>query len=72
MIRNTAICMMSSTSEMHMVGLITGARSMSTSSKSAMMKGTMTTMILSMTNLTDSVPLMEGTTQEESNPSPTI
>jgi hypothetical protein len=71
-IEMTEICAMSSAVEMHAFGLTTGAKSMSALSKIDMMRGTMTTMIPSMTNLTDSAPLKVGTTQEESKPFPTI
>jgi hypothetical protein len=51
----TETCVISSA--VHMAGLTTGARSTSASSKSDVMRGTMIIMVLSMTNLTDSVPL---------------
>jgi hypothetical protein len=41
-------------------------------SKNNAMRGTMTIMVPSTTNLTDSAPLKEGTTQEESKLFPTI
>jgi hypothetical protein len=41
-------------------------------SKNDMMREIMTIMVPSMTNLTDSAPLKEGATQEESKPFPTI
>jgi hypothetical protein len=68
----TKICVKSSEVEMHVTGLTNGARSMSALSKNDMMRGTMTIMVPSMTNLTDSAPLKEGTTQEESKLSPII
>jgi hypothetical protein len=71
-IRKTEICAMTSAIEMHTVGLTTGAKSMSTLSKNNKMRGTMTIMVPSMTNLTDSAPLKEGATQEESQLSSTI
>jgi hypothetical protein len=54
------ICMMSSAEEMHETRLTTGARSMSVSSKNDVMKGIMTIMVPSVTNLTDSTPQNEG------------
>jgi hypothetical protein len=71
MIGMTETCAISSAVEMHMAGLTTGARSTSASSKTDVMRGTMIIVVLSMTNLTDSVPLKEGATWEESNPFPT-
>jgi hypothetical protein len=62
----TEICVTSSTAEMHVIGLTTGARSVSAWSKNDMMRGTMIIMVPSMTNLTNRAPLKEGTTQEES------
>jgi hypothetical protein len=58
----TEICATSSVEEMHTIGLTTGARSVSALSKNDMMRGTMTIMVPSMTNLTDSAPLKEGAT----------
>jgi microcystin degradation protein MlrC len=72
MIRMTETCATSSTVEMHVAGLTTSARSLSASSKSDMMIGTMTIMVPSMTNLTNNTPLKEGATQEESRPFTTI
>jgi hypothetical protein len=69
--RMTEICVMSSVAEMHMAGLKTGVRSASALNKNSMKKGTMTTMVLIMTKLTDSVLLKEGTMQEESRLFPT-
>jgi hypothetical protein len=51
---------------MHAPGLKTGVRSASTLNRSSVKKGTMTIMVLIMTNLTDSVLLKEGVMQEES------
>jgi uncharacterized membrane protein len=48
----------------------TGIRSASISNRSSMKKGTMTTMVLITTNLTDSVLPKEGLMQEESGRSP--
>jgi hypothetical protein len=64
----TEICAMSSTTEMHVVGLKTGIRSASAMNMSSVKKGTMTTMVSITTNLTDSVLLKGGTLQEESKP----
>jgi hypothetical protein len=61
-IRMTKICVTSSAVEMHVTGLTTGTRSVSALSKNDEMRGTMTIMVPSMTNLTDSAPLKEGTT----------
>jgi hypothetical protein len=55
-----------------MVGLTTVAMIVSVLSKNDMMRGTMTIMVTSMTNLTGRAPLKEGTTQEESKPFPMI
>jgi hypothetical protein len=62
----TETCMTSSTVEMHMTGSKTGAQSESTLSRSGTMKGTVITIVLSMTNLTNNAPLKEGIMQEES------
>jgi hypothetical protein len=67
-IRMTEICVTSSVAEIQVIGLTSGARSMSALSKSEVMRGTMTIMVPSMTNLTDSAPLKEVPTQEESKP----
>jgi hypothetical protein len=64
------ICAMSSVAEMHATRLTTDA--MSASSKSDVMRGSMNIMAPSMTDLTDSAPLKEGATREESKPFPTI
>jgi hypothetical protein len=69
-IRMIVICMTSSTTEMHTAGLKTGARSANILSKSRAKKGTMTTIVPIMTNLTDSVLPKEGVMQEESRHSP--
>jgi hypothetical protein len=71
-IRITEICATSSTTKMHVTQLTSGARSVSVLSKKDVMRGTMTIVVPSMTNLTDNAPLKEGTTQEESQLSPTI
>jgi hypothetical protein len=51
---------------MHAPRLKTGVRSASTLNRSSVKKGTMTIMVLIMTNLTDNVLLKEGVMQEES------
>jgi hypothetical protein len=56
---------MSSTTEMHATGLKTGARSPSALNRSKVKKGTMTTTVPIMNNLTDSVLPNEGAMQEE-------
>jgi hypothetical protein len=60
-IRMIEICVMSSAAEMHAAGLKTDGRSTSTLNKSSVKKGTMTTTVPIMTNLTDSVLPKEGT-----------
>jgi hypothetical protein len=45
---------------MHVIGLTIGARSMSALSKNDVMRGTITIMVPSMTNLTNSATLKEG------------
>jgi hypothetical protein len=55
---------------MHVTRLKTGVRSVSVLNKSNVKRGTMTTMVPIMTNLTDSVLLKEGIMQEESMRSP--
>jgi hypothetical protein len=70
-IRMAKICMTSSTAEMHATGLKTGARSMIALNRSNVKKGTMTTTVPIMINLTDSVLSKEGTTQEVSKVFPT-
>jgi hypothetical protein len=67
----TEICVMSSTAEMHMTGLKTGARSMNALNRSSVKIGTMTTMVPIMINLTDSFLPKEGAMQEESKVIPT-
>jgi hypothetical protein len=67
----TEICA-SSAAEMDATGLTIGARSVSALSKNDEIRGTMTIMVPSTTNLTDSAPLKEGATQEESRLSPMI
>jgi hypothetical protein len=71
-IGKTETCVTSSVAEMHVAALTADGRSMSALSKNGVMKETMTTMVLSITSLTDSVSLMEGAIQEESKPSPMI
>jgi hypothetical protein len=66
MIGMTRTCAMSSVVEMHVARLKTGAKSESTLSKSGTARGTMITMILSMTNHTNKAPLKEGEMQGES------
>jgi hypothetical protein len=51
----TEICVTSSTTEIHTTGLKTDVRSASALNKSNVRKGTMTTMVPIMTNLTDSI-----------------
>jgi hypothetical protein len=62
----TEIYAKSSTVEMHTAGFKTGARSVSTLSRSSVKKGTMTTIVPIMMNLTDSVLPKEGAMQGES------
>jgi hypothetical protein len=71
-IRMTEICATSSAAEMHVIELTTGTRSMSALSKNDVMRGTMTIMIPSTTNLIDNASLKEGATLKESKPFPTI
>jgi hypothetical protein len=66
----TEICATSSMAEMHMTRSKTSVRSTSVLNRSSAKKGTMTTMVPIMTNLTDSVLLKEGVMQEESRCSP--
>jgi hypothetical protein len=66
----TEICVTSSTVEMHVAGLKTDARRVSTLNRSSVKKGTMTTTVPITINLTDSVLPKEGVTQEESKPFP--
>jgi hypothetical protein len=66
MAETTATCATSSTVEMHAVGLKTGAEIGSVMSRSSAMKGTMTIMAATMTNLTGSVLQKEDTSQEVS------
>jgi hypothetical protein len=56
---------------MHTTGLKTGARSVSALNRSSVKKGTMTTTVTIMINLTDSILMKEDTTQEESKLFPT-
>jgi hypothetical protein len=56
----TKILAMSSTTEMHVVGLKTGVTSVSALNRSDVKKGIMITMVLTMTNLIDSA-LSKGT-----------
>jgi hypothetical protein len=67
----TEIYTMSSAAEMHVAGLKTGARSMSTLNRNSVKKGTMTTTVPIRINLTNTVLLKEGATQEESKLFPT-
>jgi hypothetical protein len=67
----TEIYVTSSAVGMHMVRLKIGARSTSVLNRSSMKKGTMTTMVPILTNLTDSVLSKGGTMQEESRLFPT-
>jgi hypothetical protein len=62
----TETCMMSSAIEMHVVKLKTSTESECASSRNDAMRGTLITMVPSMTNLTDNAPLKEGAIQEES------
>jgi hypothetical protein len=66
----TEICMMSSTTEMHVAGSKISIRSMSVFNRSSAKKGTMTTMVPIATNLTDSILPKEGVMQDESRRSP--
>jgi hypothetical protein len=58
-------CTMSSTAKMHAAGSKTSVRRVSTLNKSDVKRGTMTTMVPIMTNLTDSVLLREGAMEEK-------
>jgi uncharacterized membrane protein len=60
----TEICATSFTVEMHADGLKTSARSVSTLNRSNVKKGTITTTVPIMTNLTDSVLPKEGAMQD--------
>jgi hypothetical protein len=62
----TEICVTSSTTEMHVTGLKTSARSVSALNWSSVKKGTMTTTVLITTNLIVIVLSKGGTMQEES------
>jgi hypothetical protein len=68
----TEISATSSAAEMHTIGLTSSARSMSALTKNDVMRETMTIMVPSMTNLTDSAPLKESATHEVSKLFPTI
>jgi hypothetical protein len=61
----------SSIAMMHVARSKTNVRSASAMNRSDVKRGTMTTMVPIMINLTDSVLLREGTMQEESRPFPT-
>jgi hypothetical protein len=61
-IRMSEICVTSSTIKMHTTGLTTDVRSMSVLSKNGVMRGIVTIMVPSMTNLTDSALPKEGAT----------
>jgi hypothetical protein len=65
-IRMNEICATSSVIEMHVARLKTSAISASALNRSSVKKGTMTTMVTIMINLTDSILTKEGATQEES------
>jgi hypothetical protein len=67
----TEICAMSSAAVMHVTGSKTGVRNASALNRSSVKKGTMTTMVPIMTNLTDSALLNGGTMREESRLFPT-
>jgi hypothetical protein len=71
-IRVTQTGAMSLVVEVNTTGLTTGSRSMSMLSKNDVMRGTLTIMVPSTTNLTDTAPLKEGATQVESKPFPII
>jgi hypothetical protein len=58
--RMIKICATSSVAEMHAAGLKNGVRSVIVSNRSSVKKGSMTTMVPIMTNLTDSVLLKGG------------
>jgi predicted ABC-type sugar transport system permease subunit len=62
----TVACVMSSATEMHAAGLKTGAEIESMMSRSSAMKGTMTIMAPTMTNLTSSVLQKGGIFQDVS------
>jgi hypothetical protein len=64
--RMTETCVVSSVTEMHVVGLKTGARCASTLNRSSVKKGTITITVPITINLTDSALLKEGAMQEES------
>jgi hypothetical protein len=69
--RMTKIFVTSSAAEMHVTGLKTGARSTSILNRSSIKKGTMTTTVHILTNLTDSVLSKGGAMQKESRHFPT-
>jgi hypothetical protein len=58
--RMIEICTMPSTTEMHVAKLKTSVRSMSALNRSSMKRGTMTTMVPVMTNLTNNNVLPKG------------
>jgi hypothetical protein len=66
MVRTIATCVMSSAAEMHATGSKTSTKNESAQSKNNAMRGTMIIMAPSTTNLTNSAPLKEGKTREES------
>jgi hypothetical protein len=68
----TMTCATSSAVEMHAAGLKTSAEIRSMTSRSSAMRGTMTIMIPSMTNLTDSILHTGDTFQEVSRLIPEI
>jgi hypothetical protein len=61
----TEICTMPSTTEMHTARLKTSSRSASALNRSSMKKGTMSTLVPIMSNLTDSVLLKGGGAMQE-------
>jgi hypothetical protein len=68
----TVTCVMSSKTEMLVVGSKTGVGNESAWNRNSVMKGTLITRVPTMTNLTGSAPLKEAIIQEESKLSPTI
>jgi hypothetical protein len=68
MVETTVTCVMSSVIEMHATGSKTSAEIRRMMSRNNEMRGTMITMAPTMTSLTSSVLLKEGTFQEVSRP----
>jgi hypothetical protein len=68
--RMIKICMTSSTVEMYVARSKIGVRSTSALNRSNVKKGTMTTIVFIMTNLTDSIHPKGAAIQEESRPFP--